>query len=202
MNDHDERELRTAINRDGLLDLFGGLALVSTVALGFLGWQLMRNPGVFTAIGLVMLVLFFEPARRRLTYPRLGCPGYAPEREKRFATIALAIAAGLGAVAFLVVYLAGGRALAPLFERAPAVAALAGSAVLVLLAWWYRSYRLLGYILVAATALAAGWLLGAGTLARLAIVAGTVGVAMTLAGATLLARFLHAFPPPLDRASR
>jgi small-conductance mechanosensitive channel len=200
VNDTDERELGSAINRDGLLDLAVGLALVLGTGLGFLGWQLMRNPGVFAAFAPILAVTLLELARKRHTYPRLGCPGYEPEREKRFATIALAIAAGLGAVAFLVVYLAGGRVLAPLFERAPAVAALAGSGLAALLAWWYRSYRLLGYIPVAAAAAAAGWLLDANMLARMALLAATVGLAMTAVGAVTLARFLHA--PPLVGSSR
>ena len=70
--------LRQAINRDGLLDLFGGMALILTVGLGVLGWQLLRNPGVFTAMGPLFLVIWFEPTRKKHTYPRLGCAGYEP----------------------------------------------------------------------------------------------------------------------------
>jgi hypothetical protein len=194
MTDADPRELRNAINRDGLLDLFGGLALVLTVGLAVMGWQLLRNPGVFTAIGPLFLVLYFEPTRKRFTYPRLGCPGYEPVTERRFATVALAVLAGLGAVVFLVVSLVGGRALAPLFEHAAAVAALAGSGLAALLAWWYRSYRLLGYVAVAAAAVTAGYLLDTNLLARMAFVAGAVGLAMTATGTTLFIRFLRTSP--------
>jgi hypothetical protein len=197
VSDADAKELRSAINRDGLLDLFAGAALVLGAALAVAGWLLMRNPGVFTAIGPILLVLYFEPTRRRLTYPRLGCPGYEPVKEKRFAVVALAVLAVLGAVAFLAASLAGPRALAPMFEHAPAWAGLAGSALLVLLAWWYRSYRLLAYIAVAGAAVAAGYLLGANMLARMALLALAVGLAMTATGTALLARFLRT-PPPTD----
>lgn len=186
--------LRQAVNRDGLLDLFGGMSMVLGVGLAVMGWQLMRNPGVFTAIGPMLLVLWFEPTRRRQTYPRLGCPDYEPEKEKRFATVALAVLAMLGVVVFLLASLGGPRVMGTLFEYAPIWAGLAGTGTMVLLAWWYRAYRFLGYIAVAAAAFVSGYLLDVHMLVRLGILAGAVGLVMTVVGAVLFLRFLHAFP--------
>jgi hypothetical protein len=45
-----EVRLRAAINQDGLLDLFAGIALVLATALAFAGWRVMGNPAVFAAI--------------------------------------------------------------------------------------------------------------------------------------------------------
>ncbi|MBN2465766.1 hypothetical protein JXD38_09140 [candidate division WOR-3 bacterium] len=186
-----EARLRTAINQDGLLDLFAGIALLLTTALAFAGWRVMGNPAVFAAIVPIFIPLYFEPTRKRLTYPRLGCPDYKPTREVRFATIVLTVFAVLGLVVFLLTALAGIRVLRPLFEHAPVWAALGGAGLLVLLSWWYRSRRFLFYIGVSALAVAAGYLLGSDMLVRLAILTGAVGLVMTFAGAILLHRFLR-----------
>jgi hypothetical protein len=191
--DGDER-LRVAINRDGMLDLFAGAALVIMTMLALAGWRVMGNPAVFAAIVPIFIPLYFEPTRKRLTYPRLGCPDYKPTRETRFATIALSAFAVLGLVVFLLAGLAGLDVLRPLFEHAPVWAALGGSGLLVLLTWWYRSRRFLLYIAAAAVAIAAGYLFGSHMLVRMAILAGAVGVVMTAVGALQLGRFLRTSP--------
>jgi hypothetical protein len=201
--DGDER-LRAAINRDGMLDLFVGVALLLTTGLAFVGWRVMGNPAVFAAIVPIFFPLYFEPTRKRLTYARLGCPDYRPTREIRFATAALTVFAVLGLVVFLLTALAGIDVLSPLFEHAPLWAALGGAGLMVLLSWWYRSRRFLLYIVVSALAVVAGYLVGSHMLVRLAILTGAVGFVMMVAGAILLGRFLHSFPRfgPQPDASR
>jgi len=189
-----EEGLKTAINRDGLLDLFAGVVLILTTGLAFAGWRVMGNPAVFACIVPVFFPLYFEPTRKRLTYPRLGCPDYKPTREVRFATIALTACSMLGLVVFLLAALAGIDILRPLFEHAPVWAALGGAGTMVLLSWWYRSRRFLLYIAVAALAVAAGYLFGSNMLGRLAILTGVVGLVMAVVGAVLLRRFLHSRP--------
>ena len=189
-----EERLRSAINQDGLLDLFVGVVLVLTTGLAFAGWRVMGNPAVFAGIVPIFFPLYFEPTRKRLTYSRLGCPDYRPTKEVRFSTIALAVCSVLGLVVFLLTALAGIDVLRPLFEHAPVWAALGGAGTMVLLSWWYRSRRFLLYIVVSALAVAAGYLFGSNMLVRLAILAGAVGLVMTAAGAVLLRRFLHSFP--------
>ena len=190
-----ERKLRAAIDQDGLLDLFVGVTMILTTGLAFAGWRGMRNPGVFAGITPLLPALFFEASRKRYTYPRLGCPDYKPTKEIRFALIALTASSLLGLVVFLLTALAGIHVLRPLFEHAPVWAALLGAAVSVLLAWWYRSRRFLGYIAVSAIAVVAGYLINTHMLVRLGILVGTVGIAMTVVGAVLLHRFLRVFPP-------
>jgi hypothetical protein len=182
-----EEGLRTAINRDGS-------TLVLMTGLAFAGWRVMGNPAVFAAIVPIFFPLYFEPTRKRLTYPRLGCPDYKPTKEIQFALIVLTIFAVLGLVVFLLTALVGIRVLSPFFEHAPIWAALGGAGLMVLLSWWYRSRRFLLYIAVSALAVAAGYLLGSHMLVRLAILTGAVGFVMTVAGAVLLGRFLHSFP--------
>ncbi len=189
-----EERLRSAINRDGLLDLFAGVVLILTTGLAFAGWRVMGNPAVFAAIVPIFFPLYFEPTRKRLTYSRLGCPDYRPTREVRFATMALAVCSVLGLVVFLLTALAGIDVLRPLFEHAPVWAALGGAGTMVLLSWWYRSRRFLLYIAVSALAVAAGYLFGSNMLGRLAILTGTVGLVMAAAGVVLLRRFLHSRP--------
>jgi hypothetical protein len=189
----DEERLRSAINQDGMLDLFAGTTLVLMTGLAFAGWRVMGNPAVFAGIVPIFFPLYFEPTRKRLTYPRLGCPDYRPTREIRFATIALTVFAALGLVVFLLTAMAGIDILRPLFKHAPVWAALGGAGLLVLLSWWYRSRRFLLYIVVSALAVAAGYLLGSDMLVRLAILTGSVGFVMTVAGALLLRRFIHSF---------
>lgn len=191
----DMKRLRQAVNQDGLLDVFAGAALLLTLGLAILGWLVMDNPGVSVGIAPLLPALLFEPARKKYTYPRLGCPDYRPTQEIRFALIALTVSAALGVVVFLLTALAGIRLLRPLFEHGPVWAALIGSALLLLLAWWYRSKRFLGYIAVSAVAVVAGYLLDAHMPVRLAILAGAMGVAMTGAGTVLFLRFLRALPP-------
>ncbi len=189
-----EERLRSAINRDGLLDLFAGVVLILTTGLAFAGWRVMGNPAVFAAIVPIFFPLYFEPTRKRLTYSRLGCPDYRPTREVRFATMALAVCSVLGIVVFLLTALAGIDVLRPLFEHAPVWAALGGAGTMVLLSWWYRSRRFLLYIAVSALAVAAGYLFGSNMLGRLAILTGGVGLVMAVAGVVLLRRFLRSRP--------
>lgn len=189
-----EERLRAAINRDGLLDLFAGTTLVLMTGLAFAGWRVMGNPAVFASIVPIFFPMFFEPTRKRLTYPRLGCPDYRPTREIRFATIALTVFAALGLVVFLLTAMAGIDILRPLFEHAPVWAALGGAGLMVLFSWWYRSRRFLLYIAIAAMAAAAGYLFASDMLGRLAVLAAAVGVAMTITGALLLRRFLRSGP--------
>jgi membrane associated rhomboid family serine protease len=63
-----------------------------------------------------------------------------------------------------------------------------------LLTWWYRSRRFLLYVAVTAMAVAAGYLFASDMLGRLAVLAGGVGVVMTVTGALLLRRFLRSGP--------
>ena len=189
-----EERLRSAINRDGLLDLFVGVVLILMTGLAFAGWRVMGNPAVFAAIVPIFFPLYFEPTRKRLTYTKLGCPDYKPMKEIRFATIALTVFAVLGLVVFLLTALTGIDILRPLFEHAPVWAALGGAGAMALLSWWYRSRRFLFYVVVSALAVAAGYLFGSNVLGRLAILTGAVGIVMTAAGAVLLRRFLHSLP--------
>lgn len=189
-----EERLRAAINQDGLLDLFVGMTMILTTGLAFAGWRVMGNPAVFACIVPIFFPLYFEPTRKRLTYPRLGCPDYKPAREIRFAMMVLTALSLLGVVVFLLTALAGIDVLRPLFELAPVWAALGGSGVLVLLSWWFRSRRFLLYVAIAAMAAAAGYLFASDMLGRLAVLAAGVGVAMTITGALLLRRFLRSGP--------
>ncbi len=189
-----EEKLRAAINRDGMLDLFAGVTLMLTTGLAFAGWRVMGNPAVFAAIVPIFFPLYFEPTRKRLTYPRLGCPGYKPTREIRFALVVLTALSLLGVVVLLLTALADINVLRPLFEHAPVWAALGGSGLLVSLTWWYRSPRFLLYVAIAAVAVAAGYLFASDMLVRLAVLAGAVGVVMTVTGALLLQRFLRCSP--------
>jgi hypothetical protein len=192
--DNDVR-LRTAINQDGLLDLFAGVTLMLSAGLVVAGWKVTGNPAMFATVVPVFFPLFFEPTRRRLTYPRLGCPEYKPTREITFALIAMTISAVLGLVVFLLTALTGIDVVRPFFEHAPAWAALGGSGMMVLLSWWYRTRRFLLYIVVAAAAVAAGYLSGSNMLVRLTILGGAVGFAMTFVGTVLLRRSLHSPAP-------
>jgi hypothetical protein len=189
-----EEKLRAAINQDGMLDLFAGLALTMMTALAFAGFRVMGNPAVFAGIVPIFFPLYFEPTRKRLTYPRLGCPDYKPAREIRFALIVLTALSLLGAVVFLLTVLVDINVLRPLFEHAPVWAALGGAGLMVLLSWWYRSRRFLLYVAIAAAAVAAGYLFASDMLVRLAVLAGAVGVVMTITGTLLLRRFLHSSP--------
>lgn len=189
-----EERLRAAINQDGLLDLFVGMTMILTTGLAFAGWRVMGNPAVFACIVPIFFPLYFEPTRKRLTYPRLGCPDYKPAREIRFAMMVLTALSLLGVVVFLLTALAGIDVLRPLFELAPVWAALGGAGLLVLLSWWYRSRRFLLYVAIAAMAAAAGYLFASDMLGRLAVLAAGVGVAMTITGALLLRRFLRSGP--------
>jgi len=189
-----EEKLRAAINQDGILDLSAGAVLMLMTALAFAGWRVTGNPAVFAAIVPIFLPLYFEPTRKRLTYPRLGCPDYKPARETRFALMALTALSLLGVVAFLLTALVDINVLRPLFEHAPVWAALGGAGLMVLLAWWYRSRRFLLYVAVSAVAVAAGYRFGSDMLVRLAVLAGAVGTVMTVVGALLLRRFLHSVP--------
>jgi hypothetical protein len=177
-----------------MLDLFAGVALMMITALAFAGFRVMGNPAVFASIVPIFFPLYFEPTRKRLTYPRLGYPDYKPTRETQFATIALTVCAVLGLVVFLLTALTGNDVLRPLFEHAPVWAALGGAALMVLLSWWYRSRRFLLYVAIAALAVAAGYLFASDMLVRLAVLAGAVGVVMTVTGALLLQRFLRCSP--------
>jgi MFS superfamily sulfate permease-like transporter len=142
----------------------------------------------------VFIPLYFEPTRKRLTYPRLGCPDYKPTREVRFALIVMTGFALLGMVVFLVTALASVHVLRPFFEHAPVWAVLGGSGLLVLLTWWYRSRRFPLYVVAAAVAVVAGYLFTSHMLVKLAVITGAVGVVMTITGVLLLRRFLRCSP--------
>ncbi len=85
------------------------------------------EPGMFAGLSPLLLSFFFEPARRRWTYPRLSCPEYKPTKEIMFALVAMTISAVLGLVVFLLTALAGIDVVRPFFEHAPAWAALVGA---------------------------------------------------------------------------
>ncbi len=188
--------LRYAIDRDGLLDFHVGVVLLLVLGFGALGWKLMHNPGVFAALPAIFVAGSLGQLRKRYTYPRLGCPGYRPEAEVRFALVVLTATALLGLAVFALPLLFGTRLPGWFWRHSPAWLALAAAATSCLLAWWYRAFRYLGYGAVAVVAVGVGYALGLRTLLRLALPVAACGAVMTAAGAARLARFLRSHPRP------
>jgi len=192
-----ERQLRHDIDQDGLLDLHTGIMLLLSAALGWLGWRLMRHPGIFTAIVPMFLPASLGQLRRRHTCPRLGCPDYRPEAEKRFALIILTALALLGVVVFALTALFRTSLPGWFWRNTPAWLALGAAALFCLLAWWYGARRYIGYAAVTAAVVVVGYGLGLRTLLKLALLLLGVGAVLSAAGTWCFVRFRRHHPRPL-----
>ena len=181
-----ERRLFSRYFDDGLLDLLAGMGLLS---MG-IGWVLSLVP--LSAVAPAVLVPMWKPLRERLVQPRTGSVRFRPDRLARQRRHHLwFIAAGvftflLGIGVFFLVRDGAGPSLR-VVATLPAVLLAAGAAGVGASLGLYRFLAYAGVLVAGGVAvmwfsLNPGWALVGG------------GVAVTLVGSLLLARFIRHHP--------
>jgi len=189
-----ERKAYMAYHQDGLWDITLGLCLLA------FGIAILFDKGAFAGITPAIVLPFVLRFKERVTIPRLGHARFSPERRaiEQSKTLRLSIMIGLvvlilaGAIVAIALPPALDAWISDNIEVAFGVLMAAMLAVIAVISGITRLLAYAGLILVA---FFAGDILGIGLPATMI----GLSLALLLAGAIVLIRFLRKYPHPSDQ---